>query len=138
MSAMYSRYRYYRYRIGIGCYIVRSVKRTELFFAQKRGFRIAEFSYSLYSVVGDIDTNPTGFNCQSQSILGLTRGQRHLAKAAQNGPAHTVRGVNCTHRRVTDRQTDRDCEHRHLFVSCLDLLRLLLLLLLLFYYLCCG
>jgi len=49
----------------------------------------------------------------------ITRGQRHLAKAAPNDPAHKARGVHCTRRRcgadlsrVTDRQTDRHHERQ--------------------------
>jgi len=40
----------------------------------------------------------------------ITRGQKHLAKAVPNYPAHTARSVHCTRRRrfkPRDRQTDR-------------------------------
>jgi len=72
--------------------------------------------------------------CKIISLLErLTRGQRHLAKAAPNDPAHMARGVRCIHRRrfklrdrgvlnvyalykstysLTHRQTDRHRENR--------------------------
>jgi len=53
------------------------------------------------------------------------RGQRHLAKAAPNDPAHTARGLHCTrcrqfkpHDRQTDRQTPQTSV-RILSISCI-------------------